>query len=147
MTRRLLPVLALLSACGLIGAGSGGGSRVPPTPSPDRVATAVAVTQTTATFSGACRLHATASTCRWEVQRNGVAVAAIPDGLTFSTTGPKPAPGDSVVYQVRMKWVNPVGAASPGWSGWLSRTHVEGFPVPPTPPTDSIVSVIITATP
>lgn len=134
MIRRLLPLVALLASCSLIGAGAGAA------PASPAIANLTATTLAdTATVRVRCAVPAE-TTCRWQAAVGVLALPAAPDGLEATYRFVAPAPGDSVQITGTARAVRR-GLLSAGvtpWSAWIVRADT-----PPGAPDSVIVVEII----
>jgi len=138
MHHRILPLVALLASCSLIGAGSGA---APPAPAIASVESNTLAD--TASIRVQCVVPA-GTTCRWSAAVGGAVQPAQPDGLEATYRFLAPAPGDSVQVtgQARAVRRGLVSAGATSFSAWVRRADV-----PPSAPDSVIVVEIIVPPP
>lgn len=137
MSRRLIPVLALLGACSLIGAGSGAAPAAPAVAS---------ISASTLADTASVRVRCTVpsgTTCRWAAAVGGASQPVQADAVEVTYRFLAPVPGDSVqiVGTARAVRRGLVSVASTPWSAWVVRADA-----PPGAP-DSVIVVEIVVPP
>lgn len=141
MTHRILPLVALLASCSLIGAGNGA---APPTAAPVITFLTTDVRADTGSIELSCEVSSPETLCRWSAAAGGAVLAPPADGLTARFTFVSPAPGDSVliVGEARLVRRGLVGALAEPFMAWAVRRDEAPGGKP-----DSVVIVRITLPP